>query len=109
MKGRSAPSGPRRTSRNLAVASSLSSLLALGLSALYGHVHWRILFDNYQTMPEGQRQKWLSVLSGLEVYRLFGLVGVILAICALARRPRWPALIYIPLAILAGMMSLVIT
>ena len=92
----------------LAIASVIASVVTLALHVQYGHVHWNILQRNYQNMTEAERQKWLSVLNGLEWYRLAGLIAVILAVLSLCRKPRWPALIYGPLAILAGLASLVI-
>ena len=92
----------------MSIASAASSLITLGLFRLYGHVHWNILFRNYQDMSEAERHKWLTILSGLDIYRLVGLVALILAAVALTRRPRWPVLIYGPLAIIAGWVSLII-
>jgi len=99
---------PRRTSWRFAGASILSSLITFGLAALYGNVHTNILVWNYLNMPDAERHKWLLILGVLEIYRLAGLVAVILAALALTRRPRWPAIVYVPLAFLAGWFSLLI-
>jgi hypothetical protein len=96
------------TSWRFAITSAASSCIALGLHVLYGHVHWSILQRNYQNMVESERERWLSVLNGLEWYRLAGLLAIILAVLALRRNPRWPALVYVPLAVLAGLASLII-
>ena len=91
-----------------AIASSVASITTLGLHVLYGHVHWNILQRRFHTMPAAEREKYLSLLNSLELYRLLGLAAVILAVLALCRKPRWPALLYGPLAILAGVASIVI-
>jgi hypothetical protein len=97
------------TSWGFAIASVSSSCVTLGLCKLYGHVHGDILLRNYQSMSELEREQWLSILNGLEWYRLGGLVAVVLAGFALKQEPHWPALIYGPLALLAGLASIIIT
>ena len=82
--------------------------MTLALCVLYGHVHWNILHRNYQNMAEAERAKWLAVLNGLEWYRLVGFVAVILAALAFRRAPKWSALLYGPLAVLAGFASIMI-
>jgi hypothetical protein len=92
----------------LAIGSIIASIVTFVLHVAYGHVHWNILARNYQNMAVADREKYLFILRQLEFHRLFGLLAVILAIVAITRRPRWPAFIYGPLAVLAGMVALVI-
>lgn len=96
------------TSWRFAVASAAASVITLALHVVYGHVHWNILRRGYIVMPEAERERWLSVLNLLEWYRLAGLAAVILAVLAFRRRPRWPALIYVPLAALAALVCLTV-
>ena len=97
-----------KSSWKLAIGSSIASILAFVLHYAYGYVHWNILARNYGNMAEVERDKYFTILRILEIHRLFGLLAVILAIIALTRKPRWPAFIYGPLAVLAGLLLLVV-
>ncbi len=97
-----------RTPWRLALSSAILSLITYGLFALYGHVHWGILFRYPRTLPGAEWQSWMLLLNALEVYRLVGLAAIGVGIHAFTRRPRWPALVYGPLAVLAGYISVLI-
>ena len=99
---------PTSSPWKLALGSVCASLATFVFHVVYGHVHWNILARNYQNMTMEDRTKYLSILRLLEFHRLLGLLAVILAILAVIRKPRWPALIYGPLALLAGIAALVI-
>jgi hypothetical protein len=82
------------------VASITLSALSLFLFALYGEMHWRVLFDHYKDMPEDLRRPTLHVLAGLEIYRIVALFALVFAIWTFRGRPRWLAWVALSIALL---------
>ena len=76
------------------------AVIAYCLFAIYGFIHWKIIARNYNDLPDGVKQDLCKLLSYLEWYRIFGVFSITSAFFAGLHKPRWLAIIYIPIAIL---------
>lgn len=93
-----------------ALASVIFSAATFCMTGLYSNVHWYIMRDHGRLRePELLQQVYplLNMLGWLRVF--FALCAILWAVWSLKGRPRWLAILALPVAVSAGLCSIIMT
>ena len=74
----------------------------------YSHLHWEVLQDHYRELSPELKSALFKLLTGLEFYRLFGLVSLGFWIWSLRGRPRIASWLMLPAVVLGLLASIVV-
>ena len=80
----------RATAWPQVAASLVCTVAALYFFHMYSVLRLAVIFHHYDELNDDLKASIFQILSGLQAYRVLGVLAVVFAVWAALHKPRWP-------------------